>query len=218
MRIAPLMIATFLLAGCSMQNNSFISQQPLQVQKETVQKDFPSDKVSKAELNEIADDINHRAQGPITIKVDYALKQPLHSSQRVAEAQGNHIKAYLNQQEVKRQINVQLEPVKDAASVNTIHISYDALKALPPKDCNSIALADADQYTHGSDSDYRYGCSGDQYLSRMIARPGDLLGNETNSVAESQRLGKSTDNYNAGERATPPDQEGLSASKVYDSK
>lgn len=148
--------------------------------------------------------------------MSYALKKPLHNSQRIAEAQGKRVKDYLIAQGIKRPVVVELEPVENL-DVNNVHISYDALLAQPPKDCDNINKADADEFSHGSDSGYRYGCQHDTYLSQMIARPADLLGNDTTSPDDSQRLSKSMDTYRNGDPATPLDQQNLSASKVYTS-
>ena len=81
-----------------------------------------------------------------------------------------------------------------------------------------ITHADADRYSHGSDSGYYYGCTGDRYLSEMIARPGDLLGNDTTVDTESQRQAKSLDTYRAGDRQTEASDEGVSASDVYNAE
>ncbi len=215
--VLALIIPTLFASACAMQNQSYISNEPLQVQDESVLHEMSSNNVTRGDLNYIADDINRRATGDVSITVHYMMKKPFKATQQVADAQGARIKAYLKQQNVRRHVLVLAEPDQDDG-VNRIAIAYPALKAKGPANCMDITHADADRFSHGSDSGYYYGCTSDRYLSEMIARPGDLLGNDTMTNAESQRLGKSFDTYRAGERITAESDEGVSASDVYTSE
>lgn len=210
-----LILPLCLLSACAMKNHSFVSNEPLQVEKEIMSFDMPSNKVSRAFLTDLADDVTHRATGDITVTVRYFMKKPLKATQQIADKQGAHVKSYLQQQGVRQRILVLSAPDHEEDTINTINISYPALKAKGPSHCADITHADADRFDHGYDGGYFYGCTGDRYLSEMIARPGDLLGNDTTAAADSQRLGKSLETYRAGERATLPEDEGVSASNVY---
>lgn len=212
MRIASILFATVLLAACAMKNNSLINQEPMQVRNEHAGISFRTDRASKLAIDNTADDIKRRANGPVTISVDYNASS--YDAQRVAQAQGTQLRAHLREQFVKQPIHVMLQPV-DAAQEKLVRIEYNALSAKAPQDCGMIGEADPDQYAHESDSAYRFGCTHDRYLAQMIARPGDLLGNDSISPAESQRLGRSQELYRAGQPATPADTQGLSASNVY---
>ena len=215
MILRPLLAAfPLLLSACAMQNHSYVSNEPMQVREEQISHDMPADHVSRGALDYIADDVNRRATGDVSVTVHYQLKNPLKATQKLAETQGSRVKAYLQKEHVRRPVRVFVEPDQEEA-VNRITISYSALKAVTPANCMDITHADADRFDHGTDSGYYYGCTDDRYLSEMIARPGDLLGNDTASGAESQRLGKALETYRSGERLTPQGEDGVSASDVY---
>ncbi len=214
MKHASLVIASLLLAGCAMQNNSFIHDRPISVAQENVEKTFLSTEISRSELAGIADDIVRRGTSPVAITVDYAATAPLKNAERVAEAQGSRVKSFLAAQGVRHATSVKTRPA-EAETVNRITISYEALKAAAPEDCQPMAAADADRYTHNTDGPYRFGCRQKEMISAQIARPGDLLGNDATMAPESQRLGKQLETYRAGEPATPQGADGLTASTVY---
>lgn len=214
MKKLSLLLVPFLLSACAMKSPSFIQPDPIQIQNETVSSEFMADKVSKSQLDGLAEDIKHRAEGPVSVIVHYELKPPLKAAEKVAEAQGARVSTYLASRGVKQSIGTQLQTTT-IPGPNTIVISYEALKASPAANCQKIALADANNYAHESDSAYRFGCARQEQLSAMIARPADLLGNAKTPISDSTRLTKSQDAYRAGERATKESDEGLSASSVY---
>lgn len=205
------------LSACAniMSNPTLIESDKLQLQPETIQHHFEADRVSKSTLNEIALDIKRRAESPVTVDVHYLLRKPLAGTQRVANAQGARVKSYLQQNGVRNQIQIMMTPSQTDA-LNHIYVRYEALSAAPPSHCLPIEFGDANNYSHESDSGYRYGCANKDYISQQIARPGDLLGRDTTPGTDSQRLGKSQDTYRSGERATNPADEGLTASTVYE--
>lgn len=199
-----------LLAACAMQNPSFVNREKMLVGSEQAAFEKDADKLTKSDIAYLADDIQRRGDGPVEIGIIYPLQK---GQERVASAQGNMIRNLLVQNGVRRPIHLDLQPTGKSLP-NRVTISYSGLRAIA--NCNGqIADADADNYTHATDNPYQLGCSRDQYMAQMIARPEDLLGNDATSPAESQRLGKSLETYRAGESATPADATGLSASDVY---
>jgi pilus biogenesis lipoprotein CpaD len=204
------LLALPLLAACAMKNASFVNQQKMLVVDEQTVFERSADKLTKGDLMNIADDIKRRGNGTVDVAIVYPLQK---GQERVASAQGNMIRNMLTQNGVRQPVRIDLQPT-GVASPNMVAISYNAVRA--GANCNGdIADADADNYTHATDNSYSLGCSRDKYMAQMIARPEDLLGNDTMSPTDSQRLGKSQDTYRAGEPATPEGTTGLSASDVY---
>jgi pilus biogenesis lipoprotein CpaD len=210
MKHLSVLFALPLLAACAMQNPSFVNQQKMLVNSEQALFEKDADKLTKSDLAYLADDIKRRGEGKVEVGIIYPLQK---GQERVASAQGNMIRNTLAQHGVRNPIHLDLQPTGKSLP-NLVTISYGSLRA--SANCNGqIADADADNYTHATDNPYSLGCSRDQYLAQMIARPEDLLGNDATSPAESQRLGKSLEAYRAGESATPEGQQSLSASDVY---
>lgn len=99
------------------------------------------------------------------------------------------------------QINVILSPSLPATQMAVLR--YEAWQVLQPADCTNAPMPDADNFGFSTDADYKFGCTRDQYLGAMVARPADLLGNDTSADADSQRLGASQETYRDGEPLTP---------------
>jgi len=94
---------------------------------QTIDKMFEADKVSKTELDQIAQDITANTQSGVMILVKFRLTLPFTASQQLAETQGNTVKDYLVAHGVKVPIEVHLTP--DNIIPNQIWIRYRALPA-----------------------------------------------------------------------------------------
>lgn len=202
----PLLV---LLSACAMQNPSFIHNEKMQVLREPVSAGFDANALPKSQMLAMVDDIKHRAGQDVTVTVAY----PPHGNAQLAAAQGAQVKQFLLAHDIKRDVRVETAPTATGPN-NIVTLNYSALRAASSCD-TPIQNADAGLYDHGSDANYRFGCAHDQMLAMQIARPEDLLGNDTTTLAESQRVAKSLDNYRAGENATPENTQPLTASTVY---
>lgn len=206
-RMLYLLLGALALGACTMENPSFVKSNPMLVTNEDVVFSKPSRDVSKDMLLQLADDIKRRADGPVTLTIQHPA-----GAQALAIKQAQMIKSLFADNYVRSHVIVSYNANKPSPP-NQIIVRYSAVRA--NADCaGTIMDADAGNYNHTSDNPYKLGCSRDQFLSAMIARPVDLLGNDATSTADSQRLGKSQETYRAGERATPSDAT-LSASDVY---
>lgn len=209
-----LILSAIFLGACSMKNPSFMNTSPIEVSYEPVSHRFDGPRLSTRALNSVADDIMRRGHGAVTVTAFY-LGHDNKAEKRIAQAQAERVKVYLFQQNVKNPINAVSSTVSDGEKISYITISYDTIAASAAAGCVDISDADADHYTHSSDAPYQFGCARQKQLAAMVARPSDLLGNAETVDADSARLSKTLDNYRAGERATSPADEGLSASTVY---
>lgn len=210
MQRSIILFSTLILGACTLQNPSFVSDRPLQLSEQEVVFEREADAINSHDIDRLADDIKRRSDNAVTIHV---LHQPTASHKQIAQAQANKLKHSLINKGVMNPIYIHLNN-QGTTVPNQIQISYSALKA--HTDCQHfITDADANAYTPTTDVPYQFGCSRDYYLSAMIARPSDLLGNTAASDNESQRLSKTLDTYRAGERITPASEDGISASDVY---
>lgn len=209
MRFAFLFFA-LLTTGCAMQNPSFVNKEKILVGPENVVFSKEASQVTRADLLQVADDIKLRASSDVNVIVTYPLQK---NEEALANTQKKIIRDTLLDAGVRTPMHFAVNP-QGIAAPNKVTIQYEALRAAT--NCTGTTDdADAGNYTHESDNPYTFGCSRDKYFAAQIARPGDLLGNDAVSPAESQRIGKSLDTYRAGERATVAGEDGLSASDVY---
>ena len=111
------------------------------------------------------------------------------------------------------QIQIILTPDLPTPQIATLR--YQGWQVLPPADCSQIAtMPDADNFSFNTDPAYKFGCTRDQYLGAMVATPTDLLGRDTTTNTDSQRLSKGLDTYYKGERLTPSTAKPVSTGNV----
>ena len=208
-----LLILALFMGACTLQNPSMIHQEKIQVSSEAYRYERSADRVTQNDLVDLADQIKRRGDSPVTIRITYPLKPNATTQQRIANVQAQRIKTVLSTEGVKQPIILDLQ-ANGKSTPNLIQVSFTALQA--NAGCEGhLTDADANNYTQTTDVNYGFGCSHDRYLSAMIARPDDLLGNDTTSDAQSQRLSKSLDTYRAGDAVTPASAQEISASDVY---
>jgi pilus biogenesis lipoprotein CpaD len=205
-----LVLVGLTLGACTLQNPTFVNQEKLQVTKQEVVFERDADRLTRHDLTALADDIKRRGDSTVTIHV---LHQPGAAPASIGKRQAMMIRDHLLQEGVTLPIHVHLNS-QGTTIPNPIQVTYSAFNASSPC-ATDITQADGNHYTPTSDVPYQFGCGRDKYVSAMIARPQDLLGNDSSTLAESQRLSKSLETYRAGERATPAGEDGISASSVY---
>lgn len=92
---------------------------------EAVDRVFNASEIRIAALQDTVTDIRTRhAGGDITVLVRYFLQQPYAASAELAYMQGDTVKAYLQEQNIKAPINVIISPI--SVQPNQIWISYMA--------------------------------------------------------------------------------------------
>lgn len=93
-------------------------------------------------------------------------------------------------------------------------VSYKVLEALPPEGCG-LMPGMYGAVGRGDVAKYEMGCDTKLYMSKQIARPKDLLGNDTEEGFDSQRQGVIYENmYRSGQPM--PGVSGESASGTAD--
>jgi pilus biogenesis lipoprotein CpaD len=105
------------------------------------------------------------------------------------------------------QLNIILSP--DLPTTQMAVLRYEAWQVIPPADCTSANMPDADDFGFSTDAAYKLGCTRDQYLGAMVASPADLLGRDATMPADSQRLGAGQKIYREGGKLTPADTQPL---------
>ncbi|MCD8497008.1 MAG: CpaD family pilus assembly lipoprotein [Alphaproteobacteria bacterium] len=76
-----------------------------------------------------------------------------------------------------RDARVDIMPVVDSAHSGKVLISYAKYAAIAPKDCDMMPGLEDTQIELSWD--YKYGCSVESRIAKQLARPSDLLGNDS---------------------------------------
>ncbi len=192
-----LLVATsvLLLTACDMSLPSQVNVRQIQVKETMRAEKLDAFHMDPARVNIIADHYLRNGRGPMRMTMAYQAGEPLKEIEMQKQAR-LYQKAF--EQKGVSNIVVDYVPMADAAYVGTAVVSYPALTALPPKDCGRLTgyqgvgnLDDMKQY--------KVGCDTQAAMSRMIARPADLMGTAGTPDGDSRRQGGVVEKYKTGE-------------------
>lgn len=163
--------------------------------------------LSDGKIQQISRDYWSRGETPLQLVVTYDPQSSSNTAMKASQEMGRMTTALKNQG--VRQIEADILPVKDSGDVSKTLISYDALNARPPSECDEpMDMTFADPYLA---EDYALGCTVHTYVSRQIARPKDLLGNDTMDNNDGRKNANGLETYMGG--APNPELKGERASE-----
>lgn len=179
-------------------NPSMVNQQKLQMAQAPVTLRIWGALPATSDLQLLSTDFKKRGVGDVSVQ--RTANTPLATSRNVqTQLQAAGVPA----QRIKINPDILPPQTENGRALQAV-ISYKAWQVLPPAGCTQAHVPDVVGLGDlSTNSDYKMGCMRDQFLGAMVAHPADLLGNDANTKATSQRLGKALDTYNKGEPLTP---------------
>ncbi len=193
-RYALLMMIPVMLAGCNMTTPSQLRTGQIQLQEDVATHTYPVHDVSAGQLRSIARDYELRGHGPATVTVSYLGTDA--QARKDAQRDMRKVLATL-QSEGMTSTKVDYVAVSDARLAGQAVFSYPALSARPPDHCKRMPGYQGAESLEDM-QDYQVSCESKDMLSRMIARPADLMGNDGNGAGSSRRAGAVVETYQAG--------------------
>lgn len=172
MRIFIAILAAISLQACSksLYTEGTITQNRIQVQEHHHSEHMKLGEVSDSYLESLARHYDKYGDGPLRFSLLYNTKT---GSAMKASARAAEISTQLRQNGVPL-VQGDILPVQGECSVM---ISYEYYTAHGPKDCTMMAgYADRDI---GGQRDYSLGCTVETLIAQQVARPKDLLGQES---------------------------------------
>ena len=111
----------------------------------------------------------------------------------------NRIKNYLKTKNIQ---NITMQTQAIASGTPSLLVSYDMVNAVAPYDCDIMPGLYRGETTRFL-GEYKFGCSVDTMLTRQMAHPSDLLGNDVMTKSDGRRQSIILDTHSRGEPKEP---------------
>ena len=172
------LMAPFLMACDSIiHEETKLSQNRIQVQKERVVEEIPVRLLDNNVVAGMATHYERHGDGPLELTVTYDPKSRSNGAMKANNEAARIVKA-LRRNGV-RNVQPGILPVNNPGAESVALITYTSYNALPPKGCDKKMAGFEDGWIE-AEEDYRLGCTIDTVFARQIARPKDLKGQGQN--------------------------------------
>lgn len=164
--------ALAVLPACDMNQETWISPNRAQVERERYDTALPSAGVSQDFYKELAR--QYKAEGGGQMYLTFTYNPSGTAAEKQALAKAADAQKAMRLQGVS-DIRTDVLAVNDPSQAGNILISYDKYVTRAPKDCTKMPGLEDNQIETGWD--YKFGCSLEERFAAQLARPSDLLGN-----------------------------------------
>jgi type IV pilus biogenesis protein CpaD/CtpE len=197
-----------LLAACDVTAPSQVTTGKIRLSTQTKTIVLPAQTVDKEQVETITADYARTGKGKISVLVSYLDGNPVNEIK--ARQRGNAYKSAFQRRGIPK-VEVNTVSVATPTDANQAIISYHALTASAPKNCDRLT-----GYQGGDTLDnmrtYPIGCETKSILSQMIADPSDLMGKAGTAKDDARRAGAVVEPYKAGTPNQPL--KGMQASTI----
>jgi len=188
--------ALFSLSACSFDTPSNLNlSSPIEVYQDSFRTQDMTEAFTPGVMSQISSHYRSHGHGPLFVTVAYDPKSKTNNAAR-ARDDAKRLAAGLKAEGV-RQVAADILPVEESGDQSQTIIAYGTLEAAAPADCPTVINRDFAEMSMSKD--YRLGCSIETYMTRQIARPRDLLGNDVMDKGDGRRAHNVTDRYQSGE-------------------
>ncbi|MGZ9097374.1 MAG: CpaD family pilus assembly lipoprotein [Micavibrio sp.] len=150
--------------------------------------------IGAGHITEISRHYWAHGETPVQVMVTYDPHSKANTAMRATQEMAR-ITTALRTKSVKN-IEADILPVQDSGEISKTLISYDTVHARPPSECG--AEMDMDFADHKRGEDYKLGCTIETQISRQIARPKDLNGQDTMDNPDGRKTANALEPYLTG--------------------
>jgi type IV pilus biogenesis protein CpaD/CtpE len=184
----------FMLAGCSMQTESSLTTERVNLKTEIYRGSVPTDDIDDKYLEGLSRGYWRYGDGGMEITVTYDPRSSLNTAMDATNNAAS-IAARLRELGVT-DVSAGILPVKDQGDGSETLLRYKMITAHPPSGCGKMpGLEDSENLYR---SDYKFGCSIETMLARQISRPKDLAGDVVMAPADGRREIAVIDGHRSG--------------------
>lgn len=170
-----LAFAVIVLAGCSTNIPTNMSGNEVRVQTEPYVVEVMAGDLDQKGIYTLAQDYASFGSGKPEITVAYDPYSKTNTPMTARKELARIVKAFSTAG--IHDVDAALLPVNDIGDETFVQVAYSRSHAQAPKDCEFMpGLYDGTEPT--AVKDYKFGCSVDMLVSKQIARPRDLYGND----------------------------------------
>ena len=193
--IFMLLTLCIVLAGCSLREPDHFTNKKMRVQEEKIVQQISVHEFDDAMAYSVSEHYRKHGKGAMSVSLTYDPKAKSNTAM-IATNEAARIKKALRNNGVQ-QADVRIIPAHGLGEEQQLIVSYMSYDALAPEDCELMAGLETREVN--AEADYEMGCSVETYLSRQIARPKDLLGQESANGANGRRVVNQLEVYQSGE-------------------
>lgn len=186
---------------------SQLTQSKAELYKDQFATEVETGSLSDGQINGIARGYWSNGNGPMNVSVTFDPQSKTNTAKK-ANTEALKLTTALKKYGVKN-IQYGTTAIEQTGALSRTMISYDSVKAQPPKDCPEplgMKFAEGD-----FGDDYKMGCSIETFTARQIARPADLAGTRVMDSNSGRRDANLLEFYQSGQ--PNPDLKGLNASE-----
>jgi type IV pilus biogenesis protein CpaD/CtpE len=169
-----------LLSACSMEVPTQVSHSKAVVGTSEFRAEVPVEAVDNNLLAAVSEHYRRVGNGTVYLSVIHDAQA---SKKDVREANDSldMIEEKLRGYGVSR-VEGEILPVKDLGDVSSLLVNFEQVHAMAPENCDSMpGYGIGSETGTGVLTDYNFGCQSETLFAQQIARPSDLLGNETDT-------------------------------------
>jgi type IV pilus biogenesis protein CpaD/CtpE len=182
------------LSACEVTTPSQVQTGKIRIKDQMIAEMLDAHQVNPGRVKAIANNFVQNGKGGMVLTVSWLAGE--HTREVFAEKQGKSFKKAF-EQEGAANISVVTVPVTDKKYADKVVVTYKALTAMAPKDCNSMPGNLGGEAIDAID-EYRFGCDTRIAISKMIADPSDLMGKNGTQNSDSRRSATIIEKYQAG--------------------
>lgn len=193
--LALLFVSSFAISACSLDHPTFISQNKIQVAEGTYNDEVALSAFDQGYASALGGYYGRYGDGPVTLTVTYDQKSKTNTAMKAGEELAR-LKDTLSLYGIK-DVRGSIIPVYQSGETSNVLISFDTFNAVMPDDCR--VMTGFEDTMLDIDPDYELGCTVNTVISRQVARPKDLLGqDQTESTSDGRRGSNLLEPYHAG--------------------
>lgn len=181
------------ISGCTQSTTTMMNVSPTELAHETNVEQIPVDEIDDVNLALLAEHHRKHGTGPLELTMTYDPKARDFTAMKAVH-ELKKVEQLLKYKGVK-DITTQTLPVPDGKP--SLMVTYDMVNARPPSDCTPMPGLDNNE-TGRFIGDYKFGCGVETLLSKQIARPADLQGNDEMDTRTARRESIVVEEYSAG--------------------
>lgn len=183
MKILPFLMGVIVLAGCDMNQKTYVSPNRAQIEKTRYDTEVSVGMMDDNFYKALASEYKSNGGAGLNLTFVYNPASGNAAGLSASELAGNAARKLRGYG--ADDVSADILPVADSAHSGKVLVSYTKFAALAPKDCETMPGLDDNQIELSWD--YKYGCSVEERLAKQLARPSDLLGNDAAPETSSGR-------------------------------
>lgn len=188
---------SFSVGGCDSiiySGPSDLTTNKAEVYQENFSYEIATGELTQAEISGISNQYWSNGTGPLRLWVSYDPQSKVNTAMN-ATRQAEKMKSALAKGGIK-DIESEIIPVAESGETSGAMISFKTLAVRAPGDCPEPMGIDFVDIKHNKD--YKMGCSIETYTAKQIARPKDLLGQDTMDNDSGRRNANTLEIYQQG--------------------